>query len=285
MLEREFNKAKNNVVNLLMKESLLDNVKLSYLKRIKKEDIDPNLSIRELVKKETLKLDVKKSKLIELEYTKILLKKYLDDKHSYLTDIEKKIAINIGLKKIFKIKSMPDKSIELKEAILEYAKHIKTGTFYYTFSDCINNAKLKEAYGEDYDALIETFEMHDKRVKTNPEAIEDLLRGQRIVAENALIDLSQYEDISDYIVRAQYVLETPLQDDDRMAELIHKSDLAFIKAHKVNTNSGLVKLYALRDCISALNDTYKTEEDKYKYIAEYNNLVKAFNKLPKIIRK
>mgnify|MGYP003311852402 CR=1 FL=1 len=60
-----------------------------------------------------------------------------------------------------------------------------------------------------------------------------------------------------------------------MAELIHKSDLAFIKAHKVNTNSGLVKIYALRDCISALNDTYKTEEDKYKYIAEYNNLVKV----------
>ena len=29
----------------------------------------------------------------------------------------------------------------------------------------------------------------------------------------------------------------------------------------------------------------KTEEDKYKYISEYNNLVKAFNKLPKIIRK
>ena len=280
MFVREFNKAKNNIINLLIREKEIDNVKHDYIKSIKKEDIDGALSIKTLVKKESIQLDIKKSKLIEFEYTKLLLQKYLTAKYPNLSDIERKLALSMALKNIFKIKSMPDKSLELKEAILEYAKQIKTGLHYFSLTDCLNS-KLKYAFGEDWDDIVEAFQSHDKIIQTNPTAIGDLRRAQKIIVESSLKDLATYDDISDYIVRTQLVSEPPLRDDITISELIHKYDILFLKNNGVNQISGLSKIYTLRDTIAAINDDTKDEENKYKYIAEYNNLVKAFNKLPR----
>ena len=278
MLEKEFNKAITNVVNLLVREDLMDANKLVYLKGLKKETIDSENNIKNLAKNAELKLDIRKSKLVELEYTKLILSKYLNENYPYLSEAEKEICIYKSIKKIFKLEKTSNKEMELKEELFEYAKTAKLGLFFQSVNEIICNKKLKDGYGESWDKFLEEVEAYTKESKTNPNRINHLINAQKTLAVSCLEDLSKYSDVSDYIVRVQYVLNTPIQDKDAMEDLVHKCDLKFLDNNNVNRTSGLSKLYTLRDTIAAINST-TNEETKNRYIAEYNYLINAFNKL------
>ena len=58
-----------------------------------------------------------------------------------------------------------------------------------------------------------------------------------------------------------------------------------ITNNNVEKTSGLTKIYTLRDTLAAINSNTRDDENKTKYIAEYNYLINAFNKLPRTIRK
>ena len=204
---------------------------------------------------------------------------YINHKHTYLSDVEKEVCLAKSIKKMYDIKEFSSKGIELKIALFEYAKNIKTGKFYHSIDEALYNYKLADTYGDSWVKFIECLKVDGS------ESEENIYKAQRILAENALEDISKCDDISDYIIRVQYILNAPLQKDKNMDELVHKYDLKFLANNNVEKASGLTKIYTLRDTLAAINSNTRDDENKTKYIAEYNYLINAFNKLPRTIRK
>lgn len=279
MFEREFNRAKTKAIGLLLKETDLGEAKIAYLESLSKQSIDSEIDFKNLVKKNILKKGIRLGKLIEIEYAKHILMEYINHKHTYLSDVEKEVCLAKSIKKMYDIKEFSSKGIELKIALFEYAKNIKTGKFYHSIDEALYNYKLADTYGDSWVKFIECL-----RVDGN-ESEESIYKAQRILAENALEDISKCDDISDYIIRVQYILNAPLQKDKSMDELVHKYDLKFLANNNVEKASGLTKIYTLRDTLAAINSNTRDDENKTKYIAEYNYLINAFNKLPRTIRK
>ena len=275
MFEREFNRAKTNVIGLLLKETDLGEAKLSYLESISKENMDTNIDLKGLVKKNILKKGIRLGKVIEMEYAKHILKDYINHKHSYLSDVEKEVSLAKSIKKMYNIGELENKDIELKIALFEYAKNIKTGRFFHSIDEALYSYKLADAYGESWNKFIECLRADGIQSK------ESIYKAQRILAESALKDISNSDDISDYIVRVQYILNAPLQKDEKMDELIHKYDKKFLDNNHVEQVPGLTKIYTLRDTLAAINSNTRDDDNKTRYIAEYNYLINAFNKLPK----
>lgn len=279
MFEREFNRAKTKAIGLLLKETDLGEAKIAYLESLSKQSIDSEIDFKNLVKKNILKKGIRLGKLIEIEYAKHILKEYINHKHTYLSDVEKEVCLAKSIKKMYDIKEFSSKGIELKIALFEYAKNIKTGKFYHSIDEALYNYKLADTYGDSWVKFIECLRVDGS------ESEENIYKAQRILAENALEDISKCDDISDYIIRVQYILNAPLQKDKNMDELVHKYDLKFLANNNVEKASGLTKIYTLRDTLAAINSNTRDDENKTKYIAEYNYLINAFNKLPRTVRK
>ena len=279
MFEREFNRAKTKAIGLLLKETDLGEAKIAYLESLSKQSIDSEIDFKNLVKKNILKKGIRLGKLIEIEYAKHILMEYINHKHTYLSDVEKEVCLAKSIKKMYDIKEFSSKGIELKIALFEYAKNIKTGKFYHSIDEALYNYKLADTYGDSWVKFIECLKVDGS------ESEENIYKAQRILAENALEDISKCDDISDYIIRVQYILNAPLQKDKNMDELVHKYDLKFLANNNVEKASGLTKIYTLRDTLAAINSNTRDDENKTKYIAEYNYLINAFNKLPRTIRK
>ena len=279
MFEREFNRAKTKAIGLLLKETDLGEAKIAYLESLSKQSIDSEIDFKNLVKKNILKKGIRLGKLIEIEYAKYILMEYINHKHTYLSDVEKEVCLAKSIKKMYDIKEFSSKGIELKIALFEYAKNIKTGKFYHSIDEALYNYKLADTYGDSWVKFIECLRVDGS------ESEENIYKAQRILAENALEDISKCDDISDYIIRVQYILNAPLQKDKHMDELVHKYDLKFLANNNVEKASGLTKIYTLRDTLAAINSNTRDDENKTKYIAEYNYLINAFNKLPRTIRK
>ena len=279
MFEREFNRAKTKAIGLLLKETDLGEAKIAYLESLSKQSIDSEIDFKNLVKNNILKKGIRLGKLIEIEYAKYILMEYINHKHTYLSDVEKEVCLAKSIKKMYDIKEFSSKGIELKIALFEYAKNIKTGKFYHSIDEALYNYKLADTYGDSWVKFIECLKVDCS------ESEESIYKAQRILAENALEDISKCNDISDYIIRVQYILNAPLQKDKKMDELVHKYDLKFLANNNVEKVSGLTKIYTLRDTLAAINSSTRDDENKTKYIAEYNYLINAFNKLPKIKRK
>ena len=279
MFEREFNRAKTKAIGLLLKETDLGEAKIAYLESLSKQSIDSEIDFKNLVKKNILKKGIRLGKLIEIEYAKHILMEYINHKHTYLSDVEKEVCLAKSIKKMYDIKEFSSKGIELKIALFEYAKNIKTGKFYHSIDEALYNYKLADTYGDSWVKFIECLRVDGS------ESEENIYKAQRILAENALEDISKCDDISDYIIRVQYILNAPLQKDKNMDELVHKYDLKFLANNNVEKASGLTKIYTLRDTLAAINSNTRDDENKTKYIAEYNYLINAFNKLPRTVRK
>lgn len=266
MFEREFTKAKNNIIKLLLNE--VDESKLIYFKNVSKETIDSSLNIRLLIKDESSNPDIKRYKLAQFYYTKILLQEYLKANHTHLSKVEQQIFVSMALKKIFNMKSSPDKDIAIKRDILEYAKKSKTGLHYFSLSDCLNS-QLQHVFKEDWEKIIEALNQSNN------------IEAQRIIIKSCLLDLAKYTDISDYIVRCNLIANAPVEDQEAIAELIHTCDISFLANNKVNEISGLSKIYELRDILGCITDERKDEVNNERYITEYHHVVKLFNQLQK----
>jgi len=279
MLEKEFNKAKNNIINLFNRCRVLDTVKLSEIKNLKKAETDQTIDLKEVIKIDKLKLDMSKTKLVEYEYTKVILANFIKKRYPSMSNVEQKVLVNNALKKVFNLKVDIDQHLKTKEDLIQYAFLIKTSLYGYPLSNYLNGSTLEKEYGEEiWKHFINLLETHEIKIKNNPTAKEDLLKAQNLLACNVLEDLAKSDDVADYIVMTQYILNTPVSDDVAMSKLIYQYDLEFVRNNGIKDSKGLAKIYTLRDTLTAISDT-EADESSLKYIAEFNNLVKAFNSL------
>ena len=179
MLEKEFNKAKNNIINLFNRCKVLDTVKLSEIKGISKSDIDSMIDVKSVIKIDKLKLDMRKTKLVEYEYTKVMLENLLKNKYPNMSSVERKVLVSKALKNIFNITVDIDKALKVKEDLFYYANLIKTGLHSYPLESYLNGQTLKRLYGkETWGKFISHLENHEKKLKSNPTAREDLCKSQ-----------------------------------------------------------------------------------------------------------
>ena len=279
MLEKEFNKAKNNIIILFDRCRILDTVKLSEIKSVTKYDTDETIDLKEVVKIDKLKLDMSKTKLAEYEYTKAILTNFIKRRYPSMSSIEQKVLVNSAIKKIFNLTIDIDKALKTKEDLIKYAYLIKTDLHGFPLASYLNGTTLVKEYGEEvWSNFIKLLEAHENKIQTNPTAKEDLLKSQKLVACNVLEDAVKLDDIADYIVKTQYVLNTPVSDDRAMSKLIYQYDLEFVKNNGVKESAGLAKIYELRDILGTINGL-SADEDKIRYIYEFNAQVRKFNNL------